>query len=87
MHHVDQFNCYNEKNFLYSDIKTVHLTHSCLILIQVARIMIKLNKLTEIDKLSTTFKAKSSADVNITHVHGGSHILLFLFNMRGWLHG
>ena len=71
--HVGQFTFHNKKKLLFciSDSNTVNSTHSCLILIQVARIMIKLNKLTEIDKLSTTFKAKFSVDVNVTHVHGG----------------
>lgn len=81
------------KKNLYSDIEATNkkikysLTHSCLILIHVARIMIKLNKLTEIDKLSTTCSANFSAEVNITHGHGGSHIFDFLFNISGWLHG
>jgi len=40
---------------------TARITHSCLILIHVAKITTKLKRLTEIEKLSTTKRARSSA--------------------------
>lgn len=49
--------------------------------------MTKPNKLTAIEKLSTTSKANFSAFVSITHGHGGSHKCVFRFKMSGWLQG
>ena len=63
------------------------ITHSCLILIQVAKITTKLKRLTEMDKLSTTKRARFSALENWFQAHLGSHILFFSFQIRGWLQG
>ena len=49
--------------------------------------MTKPNKLTAIEKLSTTSKANFSAFVSITHGQGGSHKCVFWFKMSGWLQG